>query len=169
MCLWDTFSNEHGVVGLDFRLVEIDSCRGAGGFIAKLNRQTAESKYDYMDFKMKAELKKIHREAIEDSKEQPVRQSSSPIKMFMTRFPTVGRRGNSTSAGINSRPIGTRATGDRWRSARRHGENRGVGVIGAWAAGMRERSDEEHLLWAAAQKRTLYGFNVRDYCRLHAQ
>ncbi len=46
---------------------------------------------------------------------------------------------------------------------------RGVGVIGAWAAGMRERSDEDHLLWAAAQKRTLYSFNVRDYCRLHAE
>ena len=68
----DTFSNEHGVVGLDGRLVDIGSCRGAGGFIAKLNHQTAESKYDYVDFKMKAELKKIHREAIEDSKEQPV-------------------------------------------------------------------------------------------------
>mgnify|MGYP001340657335 CR=1 FL=1 len=46
---------------------------------------------------------------------------------------------------------------------------RGVDVIGAWAAGMRERSDEEHLLWAAAHKRTLYTFNVRDYCRLHAK
>ena len=46
---------------------------------------------------------------------------------------------------------------------------RGVDVIGAWAAGMRERKDEEHLLWAAGQKRTLYSFNVRDYCRLHAE
>lgn len=45
---------------------------------------------------------------------------------------------------------------------------RGVGVVGARAAGMRERKDEEHLLWAAAQKRALYSFNVRDYCRLHA-
>ena len=46
---------------------------------------------------------------------------------------------------------------------------RGVGVVGAWVAGMRERSDEEHLLWAAAQNRSLYSFNVKDYCRLHAE
>ena len=46
---------------------------------------------------------------------------------------------------------------------------RGVGVIGARVAGMRERKDEEHLLWAAAQKRALYSFNVQDYCRLHAE
>ena len=46
---------------------------------------------------------------------------------------------------------------------------RGIGVVGAWMSGMRERSDEEHLLWAAAQKRTLYSFNVKDYCRLHAE
>jgi len=46
---------------------------------------------------------------------------------------------------------------------------RGVDVIGAWAAGMRERKDEEHLLWAATQKRALYSFNVRDYCRLHSE
>jgi nitrogenase subunit NifH len=46
---------------------------------------------------------------------------------------------------------------------------RGVSVIGAWSAGMRERKDEEHLLWAAAQNRSLYSFNVRDYCRLHAE
>ena len=73
MCLWDTFSNEHDIVGLDGRLIDIGSWRGAGGFIAEqLNCQTAEAKYDYMDFKMKAELKKIHRETIEDSKEQPV-------------------------------------------------------------------------------------------------
>ena len=46
---------------------------------------------------------------------------------------------------------------------------RGVGVIGAWAAGMCERNDEEHLLWAVAESRSLYSFNVRDYCRLHAE
>jgi hypothetical protein len=51
MCLWDTFSNEHDVVGLDGRLVDIGWWRGAGAFIAEeLNRQTGESKYDYMDF-----------------------------------------------------------------------------------------------------------------------
>jgi len=34
---------------------------------------------------------------------------------------------------------------------------------------MRERKDEEHLIQAAAQKRALYSFNVRDYCRLYAE
>jgi hypothetical protein len=34
---------------------------------------------------------------------------------------------------------------------------------------MRERKDEEHLFWAATQKRALYSFNVGDYCRLHAE
>ena len=34
---------------------------------------------------------------------------------------------------------------------------------------MRERKDEEHLLGAATQKRTLYSFNAGDYCRLHAE
>jgi hypothetical protein len=48
-------------------------------------------------------------------------------------------------------------------------ELRGVGVIGAWAAGMRERSDEEHLLLATAQNRTLYSFDVRDYGRLQKE
>jgi hypothetical protein len=130
LCLWDIFSNERDVVALDGRLVDIGSWRGAGGFIAEqLNRQTGESKYDYLDFymgtiwvsqrvdltavyemifrrlkerlfnwryrlpelglidfpsdkpdgartlrieKMKAELKKIHRETIEDAKQQPV-------------------------------------------------------------------------------------------------
>ena len=40
---------------------------------------------------------------------------------------------------------------------------RGIGVIAAWAAGMRERKDEEHLLWATGQKRALYSFNVGDF------
>ena len=53
LCLWDTFSNENVVVGLNGRLVDIGSWRGAGGFIAdELNCQTGESKYDYMDFYM---------------------------------------------------------------------------------------------------------------------
>jgi hypothetical protein len=46
---------------------------------------------------------------------------------------------------------------------------RGIDVIGAWAVGMRERKDEEHLRFATAQKRVLYSFNVQDYCRLHAE
>jgi hypothetical protein len=29
---------------------------------------------------------------------------------------------------------------------------RGIDVVGAWAAGMRERKDEEHLHWAATEK-----------------
>ena len=46
---------------------------------------------------------------------------------------------------------------------------RRVDVVGAWTAGMRERNDEAHLLWATAQNRTLYSFNVRDYYRLHTE
>ena len=41
---------------------------------------------------------------------------------------------------------------------------RGINVIGAWAAGMRESQDEEHLLWAAGQKRTLYTFFYAGNC-----
>jgi hypothetical protein len=53
MCLWDVFSNEHDVVDRDGRLVDIGSWRGAAGFLAEqLNRQTGESRYDYMDFYM---------------------------------------------------------------------------------------------------------------------
>jgi hypothetical protein len=46
---------------------------------------------------------------------------------------------------------------------------RGVDITGAWAAGMRERKDDEHLLWAATQKRAIYSFNVGDYFRLHTE
>ena len=46
---------------------------------------------------------------------------------------------------------------------------RGVDVIGAWAAGMRQRPDEEHLLFATAQGRVLYGFNVSDFFQLHTE
>lgn len=46
---------------------------------------------------------------------------------------------------------------------------RGVDVVGAWSAGMREREDEEHLLFATAEGRVPYGFNVRDFYRLHTQ
>jgi len=46
---------------------------------------------------------------------------------------------------------------------------RGVDVVGAWNAGMRQRDDEEHLRFASAQGRVLYGFNVGDYFRLHTQ
>ena len=46
---------------------------------------------------------------------------------------------------------------------------RGVDVIGAWATGMRQRDDEQHLLYATAQGRTLYGFNTKDFYRLHTE
>lgn len=46
---------------------------------------------------------------------------------------------------------------------------RGVDAVGAWEAGMRQRDDEDHLLWATAQGRVLYGFNVRDFYRLHTE
>jgi hypothetical protein len=45
----------------------------------------------------------------------------------------------------------------------------GIDVIGSWEAGMRQRDDEEHLVYAATQRRVLYGFNVRDYFRIHSQ
>ena len=46
---------------------------------------------------------------------------------------------------------------------------RGIDAVGAWEAGMRQRGDEEHLLRATAQGRVLYGFNVGDFYRLHAE
>ena len=42
-------------------------------------------------------------------------------------------------------------------------------MLGAWAAGKRQRDDEEHLLFATTQGRALYGFNARDYFRLHTE
>jgi hypothetical protein len=44
-----------------------------------------------------------------------------------------------------------------------------VDVVKAWYVGMRERKDEEHLLFAAAQGRVLYSFNVGDYFQLHTE
>ncbi|MCI0627119.1 MAG: DUF5615 family PIN-like protein [Acidobacteria bacterium] len=46
---------------------------------------------------------------------------------------------------------------------------RGLDVLTAHEAGMIERSDEEHLAFAAREGRVLYSFNVGDYCRLQAQ
>ena len=45
--------------------------------------------------------------------------------------------------------------------------SRNVDVLTALIAGMIERDDAEHLEYAAAQGRVLYGFNVGDYYRLH--
>lgn len=42
---------------------------------------------------------------------------------------------------------------------------RGVDVLTAWDAGRIERSDQEHLEYAAAQGRVLYSFNVGDFYR----
>ena len=28
-------------------------------------------------------------------------------------------------------------------------------------------SDEEQLIWSTANKRAIYSFNVRDFCKLH--
>lgn len=46
---------------------------------------------------------------------------------------------------------------------------RGMNILSAEEAGMRHRSDEEHLLFATAQGRVLFGFNVGDYQRLHTE
>lgn len=40
-------------------------------------------------------------------------------------------------------------------------------VISATEAGMLQRTDEDHLAYAAKSGRVLYSFNVRDFCRLH--
>lgn len=44
-----------------------------------------------------------------------------------------------------------------------------VDVVKAWDVGMREGVDEEHLLFAKAQRRVLFGFNAGDYQRLHTE
>lgn len=44
---------------------------------------------------------------------------------------------------------------------------RGVDVLTALEVGMIEYADEEHLKYATAEGRVLYGFNVGDFYRLH--
>jgi hypothetical protein len=46
---------------------------------------------------------------------------------------------------------------------------RDVDTASAQDCGMIQRPDEEHLSYAAQQERTLYTFNVSDFCRLHSQ
>lgn len=46
---------------------------------------------------------------------------------------------------------------------------RGVDVLTAEEAGMRERDDEDHLDFATAQGRVLYSFNMGDFCRIHTE
>lgn len=46
---------------------------------------------------------------------------------------------------------------------------RGVDVLTAHESNMIERKDDEHLVFATAERRVLYSFNVGDYCRLDGQ
>lgn len=46
---------------------------------------------------------------------------------------------------------------------------REVDVLTALEAGMIERRDEDHLQFAASQRRVLFSFNVSDYCRLDSE
>lgn len=47
--------------------------------------------------------------------------------------------------------------------------SRNLDVITALDAGMIEREDRAHLMFAATQKRVLYTFNIRDFYALHSQ
>ncbi len=55
------------------------------------------------------------------------------------------------------------------RSLKQALRERGVDVLTAEEAGMRERDDEEHLDFASAQGRVLYSFNIGDYCGIHTE
>lgn len=46
---------------------------------------------------------------------------------------------------------------------------RNVDVVTAFEEGMIERTDEEHLEYAARIERALYSFNVKDFYDLHAR
>lgn len=46
---------------------------------------------------------------------------------------------------------------------------RGADVKTVIDAGLRGKDDKAQLEWAASNKRTLYTFNVADFCRLHRQ
>lgn len=45
----------------------------------------------------------------------------------------------------------------------------GFDVLTAHEAGMRGRSDPDHLRLASAEGRVLFGFNSRDYMRIHRE
>jgi hypothetical protein len=45
--------------------------------------------------------------------------------------------------------------------------SRGIDVLTATEAGMIRRKDEDHLLFAAVQGRSLYSFNVGDFHAIH--
>jgi hypothetical protein len=46
---------------------------------------------------------------------------------------------------------------------------RGADVKTVIDAGLRGRDDKAQLEWAAANNRTLYTFNVSDFCKLHRE
>ena len=46
---------------------------------------------------------------------------------------------------------------------------RGADVQTVVEAGLKGKDDQTQLEWAAANKRTLYTFNVSDFCRLHRE
>jgi hypothetical protein len=52
-CLWDIFSDGHEVTATDGRVLDLDSFRASGGFLAEiLNRQTSAEHYDYLEVYM---------------------------------------------------------------------------------------------------------------------
>ena len=46
--------------------------------------------------------------------------------------------------------------------------NRGADVLSVAEVGMLAQSDEQQLLWALENRRTLYSFNVRDFYFIHS-
>lgn len=46
---------------------------------------------------------------------------------------------------------------------------RGIDVESAWAAGMRNRPDPDHLEYATRESRVLFSFNMGDFNRLHSE
>ncbi|MFP4134983.1 MAG: DUF5615 family PIN-like protein [Halothece sp.] len=47
--------------------------------------------------------------------------------------------------------------------------NRGADVLSASEVGMLAQSDEEQLVWALANQRVIYTFNVRDFYQIHSE
>lgn len=46
---------------------------------------------------------------------------------------------------------------------------RGVDVVRACDQGMDHRSDDDQLMMASSSGRVLFGFNIRDYLRIHTE
>lgn len=46
---------------------------------------------------------------------------------------------------------------------------RGVDVLTALEAGTTEQADEQQLAYATARGRSLYSYNVADFCHIHAE